>query len=287
MVDRGVRRDFMGLFCKLFGGGQAKRQSTPVNQPEGFYIVRYDFGEAQARTLFQRANAGDVSAQLTIAKCFMDAAEQPYALPWYERAAAAGNSKAIHELTYFYEGRYVGIPADSVKAERVRSMALRMNNPEAFVKIGSQYFTGDGVEKDKVKAFNYYMKAAELGSSEGMTEVGLCYLNGDGVKQDGSKAFEWLSRSKDERYRSYPLAQCYLKGIGTVQNVEKGVFYLEKAVELKCLELNEAQRQLVDLYSKGYGGSNSSAKLQRLKADMAESSRLMDELARLLMSENN
>lgn len=277
----------MGLFSKLFGSGQAKSQSVQVSQPEGFYIVRYDFGEAQARTLFQRANAGDINAQLTIAKCFMDAAEQPYALPWYEKAAAAGSSKAIHELTYFYEGRYVGVPADPVKAERVRNMALSRNTPDAFVKMGSQYFTGDGVEKDKVKAFNYYMKAAELGSPEGMTEVGLCYLNGDGVKQDGAKAFEWLSRSKDERYRSYPLAQCYLKGIGTVQNVEKGVFYLEKAVDLKCLELNEAQRQLANLYSKGYGGANASAKLQRLKADMAESSRLMDELAGLLMSEDN
>ena len=166
-------------------------------------------------------------------------------------------------------------------------MALGKKNPETFVKMGSQYFTGDGVEKDKKKAFYYYMKAAELGSDEGMVEIGLCYLNGDGVKQDGTQAFAWLSRSKNEKYRSYPLAQCYLKGIGTVRDVEKGVFYLEKAVNLKCLELGEAQRQLAELYNKGYGGADASAKLQRLKVDMAESGRLMDELSELLLSEEN
>lgn len=269
----------MGLFSKLFGNGQTK--SVQVSQPEGFYIIRYEFGETQAWTLFQRAKEGDVSAQLVIAKCFMDAGEQLYALPWYEKAATTGNAKAIHELVYFYEGRYVGVPADRAKAEQVRNMALEMNNPETLVKLGSQYFTGNGVKMDKEKAFNYYMKAAKLGSYEGMTEVGLCYLNGDGVLRDGTKAFEWLSRSKDERFRAYPLAQCYLKGIGTTKNVDKGVFYLEKAVDLKCLELDEARRQLADLYSKGYGGANATAKLKSLKAEMANSSRLINDLAGL------
>lgn len=91
----------MGFLSRLFGGNQSNAVEQVRSQPEGFYIVKYEYGEGQARSLFQKAEAGDVNAQLTIAKCFMDVAEQPYALPWYERAAQAGSSQALHELTYF------------------------------------------------------------------------------------------------------------------------------------------------------------------------------------------
>ena len=218
----------MGFLSRLFGGNQSNAVEQVRSQPEGFYIVKYEYGEGQARSLFQKAEAGDVNAQLTIAKCFMDAAEQPYALPWYERAALAGSSQALHELTYFYEGRYVGVEADPEKAEQVRREALEMNNPEAILKLASQYYSGDGVEKDKEMAFKYYMKAAELGNGEAMAEVGMCYLNGEGVNQSDSQAFAWLSKSNDTCYGYYNLAQCYIKGIGTSKNLERGVSYLER-----------------------------------------------------------
>ena len=88
----------MGLFKKILGTVQSKNMSVQYSQPTGFYIVRHEYGENQARLLFQQANDGNVDAQLSIAKCFMDVAEQPYALPWYEKAAIAGNAKALHEL---------------------------------------------------------------------------------------------------------------------------------------------------------------------------------------------
>lgn len=174
----------MGLFKKILGTVQSKNMSVQYSQPTGFYIVRHEYGENQARLLFQQANDGNVDAQLSIAKCFMDVAEQPYALPWYEKAAIAGNAKALHELTYFYEGRYIGVEADPVKLNKVQEMVLGLNNPDAFLKLASQYYTGDGVKKDKKKAFEYYMKAAQLGSDEGAAEVGACYLNGDGIEHD-------------------------------------------------------------------------------------------------------
>ena len=65
-----------------------------IVKPTGFYIVRHEYGENQARLLFQQANDGNVDAQLSIAKCFMDVAEQPYALPWYEKAAIGGKRKS-------------------------------------------------------------------------------------------------------------------------------------------------------------------------------------------------
>lgn len=274
----------MEFLKKLFGNKKENKESYQSNQQiEGFYVIRFEYGEVQARELFQRANGGDVNAQLTIAKCFMSAAEQPYALTWFEKAAEAGNSYALHELTYFYEGRYIGIEADPTKLELARNRALGMNSPEAFLKLASQYYTGDGVAIDRTKAFQYYMKAAELGNNEGVAEVGLCYLNGEGVEQNNKQAFVWLSKSKDGRYGYYHLAQCYLQGIGTVKDKEKAVACLEKAVSSKCLELSKAREQLVDLYTKGYGGANVHKKLEALKNDIKRSDNLLDELTNLIL----
>jgi len=276
----------MGLFSRLFAGKQNNAQMVQTNQPQGFNIVRYEYGEEHATKLFQKAEAGDVNAQLVIAKCFKDSAEHAYALPWYEKAAAVGNAKAFHELTYFYEGRYVGIEADPVKAEQLRNMALEKNHPKAFLKLASQYYTGSGVEEDKQKAFEYYMKAAELGDDEAMAEVGACFFKGDCcVQQDAEQAFYWLSRSKDASCGYYYLAQCYIEGIGTVEDVELGIQYLEHAVEHKCVEMDAAREQLVDLYSKGYGGPDAAAKLEWMKQAIAEKDRLMEELVALILEE--
>lgn len=142
----------MRVLSRLFREKQSNIEQVQATQPEGFYIVRYEYGEAQARRIFQSANEGDIHAQLDIAKCFMDAAEQLYALPWYEKAAEAGNAQALHELIFFYEGRYSGIEANPIKAEMVRNKAFEMNNPKTILKLASQYYSGDGVEVDKEKA---------------------------------------------------------------------------------------------------------------------------------------
>ena len=274
----------MEFLKKLFGNKKNNVNSEQSKQAmEGFYIIRHEYGEEQAKELFKKANVGDVNAQLEIARCFMNAAEQPYALHWFEKAAEAGNSYALHELTYFYEGCYVGIEANPTKAEITRNRALGTNNPEEFLKLASQYYTGHGVAMDKIKSFQYYMNAAELGNSEGCAEVGLCYLNGEGVQQNNSKAFMWLSKSKDGKYGYYHLAQCYLQGIGTTKDEEKAVVCLEKAVNCKCLELNQARKQLADLYAKGYGGANASIKLEKLDVDIKKSDDLIDELANLIL----
>ena len=52
---------------------------------------------------------------------------------------------------------YIGVEADPVKLNKVQEMVLGLNNPDAFLKLASQYYTGDGVKKDKKKAFEYYM----------------------------------------------------------------------------------------------------------------------------------
>ena len=53
----------MGFLSRLFGGNQSNAVEQVRSQPEGFYIVKYEYGEGQARSLFQKAEAGDVDAK--------------------------------------------------------------------------------------------------------------------------------------------------------------------------------------------------------------------------------
>lgn len=55
----------------------------------------------------------------------------------------------------------------------------------------------------------------------------------------------------------------------------------------KCLHLSEARRQLVDLYSKGYGGPDAKRKMGEIQEEINQSDKLMDELAALILSDSN
>lgn len=63
--------------------------------------------------------------------------------------------------------------------------------------------------------------------------------------------------------------------------MEKATISLEKAVANKCIDLYKAREQLLDLYNKGYGGRERTSKMQRLKAEMGESDRLISDLAKI------
>lgn len=270
----------MQLFKKLF----SERFNKDYYQHKGFYIIRAVYGEKKAVALFKAAENGDDDAQLMIAECFLNSAESACAIPWCEMAAKAGNSQAFYRLACIYEGNYMGIDADLEKAEWAMKKSLELNNPDAILKLGHQYAFGDGVEKDAKKAFDYYMKAAKYGSDAAMTEIGLSYLKGEVIEQNNVKAFEWFSKSEDGT-SCYYLSQCYFNGIGTTVDMEKGVFFLEKAVDKGCMNTSEARKQLIDLYADGYGGANRNKKAQKIRENIEKVDELISELAAQIIEE--
>lgn len=269
----------MGLLSRLFNKGS---QNVTVNQPAGFYIIRYEYGEQKAWNLFESASRGNVNAQLTIADSFLNQGENVLALPWYEKAANAGSIEAFRQLVGFYEGKYEDVEPDLEKAQYARKMAWPEDDPETFLRLANQSFD----EEKYQQAFEYYKKAADYGNDEAIAQIGLCYLNGNGVEQNDEKAFEWLSKSCDRNYGYYNLAQCYLKGIGTNKNMEKAVEYLEKAVEGKCGNLYMARKQLLNLYRQGYGGAHIKEKKQKLEHDLAYEDELLSGISIISDSED-
>ena len=191
-----------------------------------FYVIRHEYGEAGAKQILSLASRGDSDSQLMLADCYADAAEHKTAFYWYKRAASGGNAEAYYKLSFYYEGKYIGIGADDNKARECLRTAIEKGYSKAVTRLGDKFYSGEGIEKNLDKAFKCYHKAARMGDDEGKANVGLCYMKGEGVTRDETKAFEWLSRSSDPKWGYYNLAQCYITGIGTKINVEKGVKYL-------------------------------------------------------------
>jgi TPR repeat protein len=77
---------------------------------------------------------------------------------------------------------------------------------------------------DADEAFNLFSRAAKLGDSYAMMRLGRLYLR-KGTPSDDNEGFKWLNRAYNAPNRSLEagafIADCYLSGKGTKQNVQK------------------------------------------------------------------
>ena len=91
--------------------------------------------------------------------------------------------------------------------------------------------------------------------------MGVMYQNGWGVEQDSNTAFRYLRRLEDEDLLDElwepldtlvftALGVAYAYGRGTGQNIERGVIYLDKAIEYGSEEAREHRRH----FKKGFFG---------------------------------
>src|SRR5688572_32188909 len=65
--------------------------------------------------------------------------------------------------------------------------------------IGEYYELGNGIEKDEFKAFEYYKKSAENGYIEAKFYLGYCYVNGIGTEINKEKGFELFNEAAGKR----------------------------------------------------------------------------------------
>ena len=231
-------------------------------------------------------------------------------------AARKGNPEAQHSLAVCYWWGYHGLKKDAEKAFRFASKAAEQELPEALDFLGDCYRDGKKVTMaDKQKAFEYYKKAAEQDYTEAIYDLGKCYIEGCGTEKDEKKGLGLLEKAADRGFgmafscladyyidlddkKAFELYQkgnelgdsksktglaiCYLIGIGTSEDREKGIELLieaadecdeeainilaakykdigeyEKAFELykkgQLLENAESQTQLGLCYLKGLG----------------------------------
>jgi TPR repeat protein len=148
------------------------------------------------QNLRQRAEAGDSTAQLELARAFDGGrgvkASLTEAAKWYEAAARQGNAEAQNSIGSLYLSGE-GVPKDAATACAWFAKSAAQSDARGIGNLGYCYDTGTGVPQDTAKAAALYEQAANAGDLQSMLNIGIDYWKGEGVAQDHAKAYMWLN----------------------------------------------------------------------------------------------
>lgn len=191
------------------------------------------------------------------------------ALPWYEKAAAAGFvtaacaagcvckdggpkventqkafryfSRAAEKGFCFAEGQLaecfflgIGTGRDLEKAIAYTERAANHGDRDACDAAGIFYFFGELTGKDDKKAFHYFEKGAELGNPKSYYFLGRCYLKGRGRDMDYAKSLECYKKAWEGGCREAAAAvgDLYLKLPSSSENSANAFCWFQKAIEV-------------------------------------------------------
>jgi localization factor PodJL len=121
------------------------------------------------------------------------------------RAANLGHGPAQFHLAKLYETGDAGLKRDPVEARRWTERAAQAGERRAMHNLGLFYFDGVGGTKNLPLAAQWFRKAAEAGLVDSQYNLGRLYQQGYGVPVDPAEAYRWYliaSRSGDVDARS-------------------------------------------------------------------------------------
>jgi serine/threonine protein kinase/TPR repeat protein len=229
----------------------SKTKVTPTN----FSIVQPDMETA--------ARAGVVQAMLLLAENTVST-QVPYALDWFEQAAAKGSVTAKREaglllarhhnakddakaFQYLKEAADAGdayskycvaecyyygklVSADENKALTYLQEAAALRNAPAIDLLGSYYRKIHNYET----AIAYYQQAIAMQYARSMANLGVMYLLGEGVTKDVPRAVNLFKLSADhnDEVGLYLYGTALTEGINGAKNRAAGTGYIRKAAEM-------------------------------------------------------
>lgn len=110
--------------------------------------------------------------------------------------------------------------------------AASAGNEIAALDLAKHYLFGLYIDRDIDKSVKYYKVAADLGNAEALNEIATYYFQGsNGFAKDESKAFELFeaAATKGNAVAQHNISLCYYNGWGTSINIDKAIFWCEKA----------------------------------------------------------
>lgn len=121
-----------------------------------------------------RADAGDVKAQVAIARAYDDGAgltESPsQAFTWFMKAAQTGDAEAQTAVGLMYRlGR--GVDKDYLKSAEWYTRAAQQGSASALFNLGTLYYNGDGVGINDIEAFAFFSAARQAGNKPAIAAV--------------------------------------------------------------------------------------------------------------------
>jgi len=171
-------------------------------------IVTFFFGKKKkipknnTKTKQEAAKAGDVHAQLYLARCYYYGTngyfiDKKKSFHWYEKASNQGNAEGMNGLAYMYDFG-ISTEANRDKAVCLYTLASAKGNAEAKHNLATMYFNGQfPLDKNENKAFQLFSEAATLGHVDAMVNVGGLYEQGKGTDININLAKHWYSQAKD------------------------------------------------------------------------------------------
>lgn len=165
-----------------------------------------------------------------------------------KKAADGGYAKAFTELGKCY---LYGIGVNPSKSEAVRYLkkSLETGDAEGIYLLAECYGSVGKESQYAAVAFRCYYKAASLGNVEAMAKAGLYCLEGRGIEKNEKAACNLLKIAVEKhnyQKAAYHLGKCYIQGIGTPIDIEKGVSVLRKGIECGCDNIDQARQLLID-----------------------------------------
>jgi TPR repeat protein len=160
--------------------------------------------------LQQRANAGDLDAQVALGNAYESGQgvteSVTEAARWYERAATAGHAGAqVNLATIYLEGR--AIRRNTALAARWFRAAAAQGDVMAQFNLGVLLETGaPGMTRDLTGAASWFRKAADQGLYLAQYRLGILYEEGRGVTRNTREAAAWYRKAADRDHAEAQLA---------------------------------------------------------------------------------
>ncbi|HLI66673.1 MAG TPA: peptidoglycan-binding protein [Caulobacteraceae bacterium] len=107
------------------------------------------------------------------------------------RAANLGYAPAEFYLAKLYESGGAGIKKDPVQARAWTERAAEAGDPKAMHNLALDYFEGQGGPKDSSLAASWFRKAADLGLVDSQYNLARLYEEGFGVPRNPAEAYKW------------------------------------------------------------------------------------------------
>jgi len=154
----------------------------------------------RAVSLDNAAARGDAVAQYELALQRLAAGRAPDGVTLLRQSANQGLAMAQYRLAKLYE-RGEGVQADLTQARVWTERAAAAGNRRAMHDLGVYFARGEGAPLDEAAAFRWFRQAAELGVADSQFNLGVLYQQGRGVGANPSEALFWYlvaARQGDE-----------------------------------------------------------------------------------------
>ena len=131
-------------------------------------------------------------------------AKDPKALEQLRRAANMGYAPAQFDLSKAYQSGAFGLRKDEAESRRWTERAAQAGDPRAMHNLGLAFFHGSGGPMNKTTAAQWFRRAADLGRVDSQYNLASLYEQGYGVSQNDAEAYKWYliaARSGDGEAR--------------------------------------------------------------------------------------